>query len=66
MFQNAEKPAKPPARLNRTLAAALLDHVKGNSVRTVLVEDAFRFTRELVTQELGILALIKRGRAFAF
>jgi DNA invertase Pin-like site-specific DNA recombinase len=30
-------------------------------VRTVIVEDASRFARELVTQELGILALIKRG-----
>jgi len=27
----------------------------------VLVEDASRFARELVTQELGILALIRRG-----
>jgi DNA invertase Pin-like site-specific DNA recombinase len=30
-------------------------------VRTVIVEDASRFARELVTQELGIIALIKRG-----
>ena len=32
-----------------------------NGVRTVLVEDASRFARELVTQELGIIALIRRG-----
>lgn len=30
-------------------------------MRTVIVEDASRFARELVTQELGILALIKRS-----
>ena len=30
-------------------------------MRTVIVEDASRFARELVTQELGIIALIKRG-----
>ena len=38
----------------------LLDRIEGNA-RTVIVEDASRFARELVTQELGILALIKRG-----
>jgi DNA invertase Pin-like site-specific DNA recombinase len=30
-------------------------------VRIVLVEDASRFARDLVTQELGIIALIRRG-----
>src|SRR3954451_7856623 len=39
----------------------MLDRIEGNGVRTVIVEDASRFARELVTQELGILALIKRG-----
>ena len=41
--------------------SALLDRIEGNGVRTVLVEDASRFARDLVTQELGILALIGRG-----
>jgi DNA invertase Pin-like site-specific DNA recombinase len=40
---------------------ALLDRIEGNGVRTVIVEDASRFARELITQELGILALINRG-----
>jgi DNA invertase Pin-like site-specific DNA recombinase len=40
--------------------AELLDRIEDNGVRTVIVEDASRFARELVTQELGILALIKR------
>ena len=40
---------------------ALLDRIEGNGVRTVLIEDASRFARELITQELGILSLIKRG-----
>ena len=41
--------------------AALLDRIESNGVRTVLVEDASRFARDLVTQELGILALVQRG-----
>jgi DNA invertase Pin-like site-specific DNA recombinase len=41
--------------------AALLDKIEGNGVRTVIVEDASRFARDLVTQELGILLLIGRG-----
>jgi DNA invertase Pin-like site-specific DNA recombinase len=41
--------------------SALLDRIEANGVRTVLVEDASRFARELVTQELGIIALIRRG-----
>ena len=40
--------------------AALLDRIEENGVRTVVVEDASRFARDLVTQELGIMALIKR------
>jgi hypothetical protein len=35
--------------------------VEDNGVRVVLVEDASRFTRDLVAQELGVLMLIKRG-----
>jgi DNA invertase Pin-like site-specific DNA recombinase len=41
--------------------ARLLDRIESNGVSTVLVEDASRFARDLVTQELGILALIERG-----
>jgi DNA invertase Pin-like site-specific DNA recombinase len=41
--------------------AALLERIEGNGVRVVLVEDAGRFARDLVTQELGLLILIKRG-----
>jgi DNA invertase Pin-like site-specific DNA recombinase len=41
--------------------AALLNRVEGNGVRVVLVEDASRFARDLVAQELGIVALIKLG-----
>lgn len=41
--------------------AALLDRIEGNGVRTVIVEDATRFARDLITQELGILALVGRG-----
>ena len=41
--------------------AELLDRIEDNGVRTVIVEDASRFARELMTQESGILALIQRG-----
>jgi DNA invertase Pin-like site-specific DNA recombinase len=41
--------------------AALLDRIEGNGVRTVIVEDASRFARELMAQELGIALLIARG-----
>jgi DNA invertase Pin-like site-specific DNA recombinase len=41
--------------------SALLDRIESNGVRIVLVEDASRFARDLVAQELGIIALIKRG-----
>lgn len=38
----------------------LLDRIEGNGVRIVLVEDASRFARELMAQELGITLLISR------
>jgi DNA invertase Pin-like site-specific DNA recombinase len=41
--------------------AALLDRIESNGVRTVIIEDASRFARALVTQELAVIALIKRG-----
>ena len=34
---------------------------RSNGVRTVIVEDASRFARELMAQELGITLLISRG-----
>ena len=38
-----------------------LERIEGNGVRTVIVEDASRFARELMAQELGITLLISRG-----
>ena len=40
--------------------AALLDRIESNGVRTVVVEDASRFARDLLTQELGLVFLISR------
>lgn len=40
--------------------SALLD-IESNGVRTVVVEDASRFARQLIVQEAGIIALIERG-----
>jgi DNA invertase Pin-like site-specific DNA recombinase len=39
----------------------LRDRIETNGVSTVIVEDASRFARELMTQVLGILALIRHG-----
>jgi DNA invertase Pin-like site-specific DNA recombinase len=41
--------------------AALLERIESNGVRLVIVEDASRFARDLVTQELGLLSLIQLG-----
>jgi DNA invertase Pin-like site-specific DNA recombinase len=41
--------------------SALLDRIEGDGVRTVVVEDASRFARDLVAQVLGLLLLIKRN-----
>lgn len=41
--------------------SALLDRLEGNGVQMVVVEDASRFARDLVAQELGLLLLIKGG-----
>ena len=39
----------------------LLDRIESNGVRLVIIEDATRFARDLMTQELGILSLISLG-----
>ena len=39
----------------------LLDRIESNGVRTVIVEDASRFARDLIAQELGIISLEKLG-----
>ena len=45
---------------------AMLDRIDGNGVRLVLVEDASRFARTVVAQELGLAAMMARGvRVFA-
>jgi DNA invertase Pin-like site-specific DNA recombinase len=41
--------------------AALLDRIEGNGVRVVIVEDASRFARHVLVQELGVMALQQRG-----
>ncbi|MBS0233461.1 MAG: recombinase family protein [Proteobacteria bacterium] len=40
---------------------ALLERIVGNGVRTVIVEDASRFARHLMTQEAGIALLVSFG-----
>jgi DNA invertase Pin-like site-specific DNA recombinase len=39
----------------------LPDRIESNGARTVVVEGASRFARELIVQEAGIIALIERG-----
>ena len=41
--------------------AAMLERIEGDGVRTVLVEDASRFARSVLAQELGVLIMAKRG-----
>jgi DNA invertase Pin-like site-specific DNA recombinase len=41
--------------------SALLDRIESNGVRVVLIEDASRFARDLIAQELGIVVLVSRG-----
>ena len=41
--------------------AALLNRIEGNGVKVVLVEDASRFARSLMAQELGLGLLVKLG-----
>lgn len=41
--------------------ASMLDRIEGNGVRLVIVEDASRFARSLMAQELGVLVMSGRG-----
>lgn len=41
--------------------AAMLERIEENGVRVVLVEDASRFARSVIAQELGVLAMQARG-----
>jgi DNA invertase Pin-like site-specific DNA recombinase len=59
-FYDADVKGSDPIE-SRPGFAALLNRIEGNGVRVVLVEDASRFARDLVAQELGVVALIKLG-----
>ena len=41
--------------------AAMLERIEADGVRVVLVEDASRFARSVIAQELGVLAMQARG-----
>jgi DNA invertase Pin-like site-specific DNA recombinase len=41
--------------------AAMIERIEGNGVRVVIVEDASRFARSVIAQELGVLAMQQRG-----
>ena len=41
--------------------AAMLARIEGDGVRLVLVEDASRFARSVLAQELGVLIVARRG-----
>jgi DNA invertase Pin-like site-specific DNA recombinase len=41
--------------------AAMLERIEGNGVRTIIVETASRFARDLMVQEVGHAMLRKRG-----
>jgi DNA invertase Pin-like site-specific DNA recombinase len=41
--------------------AAMLERIEGNGVRTIIVETANRFARDLMVQEVGYAKLRERG-----
>lgn len=41
--------------------SAMLAQIEGNGVRVVIVEDASRFARSVIAQELGVLVMQARG-----
>ena len=41
--------------------AAMLARIEGNGIRLVVVEDASRFARSVLAQELGVLIMAERG-----
>ena len=41
--------------------AALMERIEDNGARTVLIEDASRFARSVLAQELGVLVMKARG-----
>lgn len=59
-FYDAAVSGKDPI-MSRPGFAALIDKVASNGVRTVIIEDASRFARDLLTQETGIAALQALG-----
>jgi DNA invertase Pin-like site-specific DNA recombinase len=59
-YYDAAVSGKDPIE-TRSGFSTMLDTIEGNGVRVVIVEDASRFARDLIIQELGILSLIKRG-----
>ena len=59
-FYDAAVSGKDPIE-GRPGFKALLDRVVGNGVRVVIVEDASRFARHLLTQEAGISLLVGLG-----
>ena len=40
---------------------AMLKRIEGNAVRTIIVETASRFARDLMVQEVGYAMLTERG-----
>ena len=59
-FHNAAVSGADPLE-SRPGFAAMLDRIEDNGHRLVLVEDASRFARALMVQELGSLAMQRRG-----
>jgi DNA invertase Pin-like site-specific DNA recombinase len=59
-FYDATVSGKDPIE-GRPGFRALLERVVGNGVRVVIVEDASRFARHLLTQEAGISLLVGLG-----
>ena len=63
-FQRAKKPLPKSGEFrqdSRPGFAAMLERIEGNGVRTIIVETASRFARDLMVQEVGHAKLRERG-----
>ena len=61
IFLHNSEPGSLPRHVKEMEAESYAHQYFRNGVRTVIVEDASRFARELMAQELGITLLISRG-----
>lgn len=60
-FREVDGRKQDAQRSSPSVVIAVLDRIVGNHVRVVIVEDASRFARHLMTQEAGVTLLVGLG-----